>query len=312
MKRKIELNTRIYQSYLHGFDVMTRAVGYKSARFGNMQRQVKEFLFYLEQNGLTNLNKIKPLDMVAYYEYLSQRPNLIFGGVLSRSTLNEHMCSIELFNEHLLEQGIISRTITLPKIKNANDKKHRQILTKDELLSLYAVAETKRDLAIIALAYGCGLRQSEIVQLEIADIQLSQGLLIVRQGKLNKRREIPLTNRLVVDLKDYLINERNQYQNKDKSNTNEIFLVNNLGKPVKGDWLNKRLKQLIAKINNPNIVAKEITLHCLRHSISTHLLEAGAGIEFVRDFLGHAEIDTVHIYARRRKMKQQLINKIKL
>ena len=63
-------------------------------------------------------------------------------------------------------------------------------------------------------------------------------------------------------------------------------------------------------MNRPEIEAKGITLHCLRHSIATHLLDRGATIEFVRDFLGHAEIDTVHIYAKRRKLKQLLYNRI--
>ena len=311
MKRKLELNSVKYQGYLRAFAMMLNAVGYGVEGQEAMLSQVKEYLHYLEQNGITNLNKIEPLDMVAYFEHLCQRPNLLFGGVLSSSTINGHLCAIELFNDHLLERGIITKTLTLPKMKNAGDKQHRQILTLDEIQALYSVTENKRDLAILALAYGCGLRKAEISKLAIADIQLSQGILIVRQGKFSKRREIPLTDRIINDLKDYLINERNQYQNKDKNNTNETFLVNNLGKPANGDWLNKRLRQLIAKLNKPEVEAKEITLHCLRHSISTHLLEAGAGIEFVRDFLGHAEIDTVHVYARRRKMKQQLINKIK-
>ena len=75
---------------------------------------------------------------------------------------------------------------------------------------------------------------------------------------------------------------------------------------MQGDHINERLKELIANTNNADMTSKEITLHCLRHSIATHLLDNGASIEFVRDYLGHAEIDTVHVYARRRKIKQML------
>ena len=69
-------------------------------------------------------------------------------------------------------------------------------------------------------------------------------------------------------------------------------------------------KKIIARTNNLQLIEKNICLHSLRHSIATHLIDNGATLEFVKDFLGHSEINTSHIYARRRKIKEIIINQL--
>lgn len=306
MTKRGELYTHAYQLLLSGFDTAVKAWGYRQT--GNTyQNNVKEFLVWLENNAKLKLNKLKPLDMVEYYEYLCNRPNIRKEGLLGSSTIDNNMFSVDLFFDYLLEIELIDRKVLLPK-RSKGDGKQRQIINLDEVKLLYSVCENKRDVAILDIAYGCGLRRSEIKDLNVFDVQLSKCLLIVREGKNGKRREIPLPERLVSELKDYLINERHTYFRKDQQQRTEAFLVNNKGQRMQGDHINERLKELIEKTQNAELISKEITLHCLRHSIATHLLEK-APLEFVREFLGHTEIDTVHIYARRRKMKQLLTNK---
>ncbi len=302
MQNRFELQTSRYQLLLTEYDAMVNALGYRQTGRG-YQANVKEFLCYLENNGILNIKKVQPLHMVAYNEYISTRPNLRTEGVLSSSTIANHLFSIDLLFDYMLEKGLIDKKIVLPKYAR-HEGKQRNILSIDEILSLYAVCENKRDKAILHIAYGCGARRAEIKNLNVIDVQLTSGILIVRSGKNDKRREIPLSKNIIADLKDYLINERHIYFKDNEKQRTEAFLVNNKGKSMQGDHINERLKELIAKTNNTEITSKEITLHCLRHSIATHLLDNGASIEFVRDYLGHAEIDTVHVYARRRKIKQ--------
>lgn len=300
---KFIIQTAHYQRLLHGFDNKIKAEGYRQTG-RTYQNNVKEFLVYLENQGILSVKKIEPVNMVAYYEYLTTRPALRGSGLLKSSTISGHMFSVDLFFEYLLDAGLLDRKIILPKHVR-NESTHRNILTVKEVLMIYNVCESKRDTAILALAYGCGLRRREMQELNVNDVRLAQGLLIVRSGKNSKRREIPLSNALISDLKHYLYDERHKYISSSTNAQIESFLVNNQGRKMNGDYINQRLKELIEKVADPVLNAKAITLHCLRHSIATHLLENGASFDFVRDFLGHSEIDTVHIYARRRKIREQ-------
>ena len=90
---------------------------------------------------------------------------------------------------------------------------------------------------------------------------------------------------------------------KESKQLEKAFFINPKGLRMSGDLLNDILKYIIESTGNNEIINKSITLHCLCHSISTHLQEAGAKIEFIRDFLGHIDIDTTLLYMIRRKKK---------
>ena len=304
MTKRFEIQTPSYQLLYNGYDEMITALGYRQT--GNTyQSNVREFLCYLENQGQLKIKKLQPLDMIAYYEYITTRPNFRTEGVLSSSSISNHLFSVDLLFDYMIEKKLIDRKVILPK-HSRNEGQQRNILTIDEILSLYGVCENKRDKAILSIAYGCGARRHEIETLNVSDVQLSKGILIVRTGKNDKRREIPLTDNIIADLKDYLINERGIYFKDNSDTRTESFLVNNKGKRMQGDHINERLKELIEKVGSEEMTSKKITLHCLRHTIATHLLDNGADIEYVRDFLGHSEIDTVNVYSRRRKIKQLL------
>lgn len=136
--------------------------------------------------------------------------------------------------------------------------------------------------------------------LNVHDVLLSKGYLVVRSGKNDKRREIPLTETISAEIKNYIFTFRQQRVVFSVPLENAFFLNSN-GQRISGGSLNNMLKTICSRSGNRKITAKNITLHCLRHSIATHLQEAGAGMEFVRDFLGHTEIDTTQLYMIRRR-----------
>lgn len=267
------------------------------------QNNVKEFLHYLESHGIVSVKRIQAVDMVAYYEHLTNRPSLRGVGLLKSSTISGKMFAVDLFFDYLVETRHVTSKIVLPRHKRS-DYTQRNVVTVEEVKKIYSACESIRDRAIISLAYGCGLRRTEIEQLDVNDIFLIQSTLIVRSGKNSKRREIPLANSIVTDLKNYLYEERHLHLS-DSHELIEAFLINDKGKRMRGEHINTRLKEIIQRVSDPVLSSKEITLHCLRHSIATHLLEAGASFEFVREYLGHSEIDTVHVYARRRRIREQ-------
>jgi integrase/recombinase XerD len=302
MNKRIEIHNTAYQGLMRGFDTMIIAKGYRQTG-KTYQNNVKEFLSYLESQGIVSVKKIRAVDMVSYYEYIANRPAFRGVGLLKSSTISGKMFSVDLFFDYLLDTKLLTSKIILPRHKRS-ESTQRNTATVEEILMIYGVCESKRDKVILSLAYGCGLRRREMQDLNTNDLQFQQNVLIVRSGKNSKRRVIPLAHSIVSDLKCYVYEERHQYLNENQEFT-DAFLINKQGKRMNGEQINKRLKELIGMVGDPRLTAKELTLHCLRHSIATHLLEKGASFDFVRDFLGHSEIDTVHVYARRRKMREK-------
>lgn len=272
------------------------------------QKQVHEFLFFLEQRSIKQIKNITSLDLIAYYEYLQNRPNLKHGGTLSSSTIANNMITINSFFELMVETKVLPGMVVMPR-KIVRNKKQRDILTQEEINQLFKVCQSKKDKAILCLVYGCGLRRTEIDLLNVYDVIFQRNMLIVRKGKNDKRREIPLSLNIQNILKDYLVNERHLYINQ-TTQVQDAFLLNNKGTKLRGEDVNRRLKKLIALTKNEALIAKNISLHCLRHTIAVHLLENDIKIEFVRDFLGHQEINTTQIYAKRRREKEKFLNLI--
>jgi site-specific recombinase XerD len=299
MNNRSQLHSKAYKNLLKGFDIMIHANGYRQTG-RTYQNNVLEFLAFLESRSMISLEKIKASDMVTYYEHISSRPVQRGIGLLKSSTISGKMHSIDLFFNYLIEIKYLTYKIVLPRHTRASFTQ-RQVLTVQEVLKLYEACESFRDKVIIGLAYGCGLRRSEIENLDMSELLLAKSTLVVRNGKNSKRREIPLTNKILTDLKCFIYEERHRYLRYDSQLIDSV-LINGRGKRMRGAQINQRLKDLVEKVNDPLLSSKEITLHTLRHSIATHLLEAGAGFDFVREFLGHREIDTVHIYARRRRI----------
>jgi integrase/recombinase XerD len=298
-----------------GFSDMIIAKGYSRGKDAHYPNSVREFLFFIEQKGFTTIHEIKALDIIAYYEYLQERRNIRREGGLSDSTIRSQLYSLRLFFDYLLDtKQITTSPARLPKF-NFGTNQERNILTVEEIKQLYSVCESKRDKALLSIAYGCGLRRSEIEKLNTEDVLFYKGMLVVKEGKNGKSRIIPLSDNVLKYLKEYVIYERPNLLTRNPHPTNdakEAFFINNIGTRKKGLAMLNRLKILIERTKNAAIIRKNITLHCLRHSIATHLLDQGATIQLVQQFLGHTMMDTAHLYSKRRKQQMVLLREINL
>ncbi|CAG5081263.1 tyrosine-type recombinase/integrase [Parvicella tangerina] len=298
-----QISNKQYQSIEKQYEKYIHAKGYKITG-GNMYLTcVNEFLYWLEGYGVTNVKKITTAIMVEYIEYLSTREKFRGEGTLSQRMIDIHLFSLRILFDYLLESNIVTSTVSIPKFFKSEGRK-RNILSMDEVKLLYAHTENNLEKAILTVAYGCGLRRNELHRLNLQDVILSKGILQVITGKGNKSREVPMSDTIVTYLREYVTTDRVE-RLKRTTQLEKAFFVNSQGKRMSGDLLNRTLKKIIQRTDNPSINSKDITLHCLRHSIATHLIENGASMEFVRDFLGHALVDTVHIYAKRRKIRQK-------
>jgi integrase/recombinase XerD len=178
----------------------------------------------------------------------------------------------------------------------------REPLSKEEIKELFEAATTLKQRALLHIFYSCGLRRSEGEALNINDVHFKNQLLYVREGKGAKRRVVPMTEKVSTALEDYYLSERTSSITK-KVKDEDAFLLNRIGGRMTGDQLNKGLKEIVGKA----AIKKEITLHHLRHSIATHLLQSGMSMEYVRDFLGHSFLETTQIYAKPKAEQLKLL-----
>lgn len=297
---KKEIQTPEYQNLYKDYETFIKAKNYKAGKNKVFQTPVKQFIIWLETHGISTIKQVTTKEMMAYYEYLIERPNQTREGTLADSTINNHLFSISMFVDNLLIKEEIKKAFLIPKHGSRN-KQARNYLIIEEIKILYQHTENPLEKALLATAYGCGLRRSEIENLNTCDMQFSDGMLIVQKGKGDKRRTVPMSDSVLKDLKAYMT----EYRHERLTGKQQVqaFFVTKRGSRMSGKALAKVLAKLIARTHNQAILSKEISLHCLRHSIANHLAENNAGIDFIRGFLGHSQINTSYIYAIKNKKR---------
>jgi integrase/recombinase XerD len=303
MKKTIQ--TPAFQNLVNDFDSFIKVRNYKLGKGKMHQRAVTEFLIWMEENGITKIKLVTSKEVVQYFEYLIVRPNQRREGTLAEKTIKLHLFALGLFMENLLENKAIDTGFYIPSYSSGTQIT-RNILAVDEIKIVYQYCQNELEKALLSIAYGCGLRRSEIEALNTKDIQLTSGMIIVRDGKGSKRREVPMSDSVIGYVKKYLLEERYQ-KLEGKNQLEDAFFINNKGKRMLGEHLSNTLKKMIEQTNNYELIQRDITLHCLRHSIASHLAENNAGIDFIRRFLGHSEINTTYIYAIKNKKRKPVV-----
>jgi integrase/recombinase XerD len=274
-----------YQEILEEVALYLQAVGYQKGSQQGIKGGVKAFLFWLESKSIYQLQAIRRSTIKDYQEYLENRPNKVFKGGLSSKMIRDYLWSVSLLLKLQEQQNRLDKNpmsgYVLPKVESEK----RAILTLLEITRLYEACSSLKERCILHVYYGLGLRRSEGEALNLKDIDYKNGWLFVRKGKGGKTRNIPLTAAIQSDLKDYVLNHR------PRVHETALFL-NTLHKRYRGASALKLVKKLIEKAN----IDKKIDLHCLRHSITTHLIQQGMPIEQVRDYLGHAHLESTQNY----------------
>jgi integrase/recombinase XerD len=254
---------------------------------------VKEFLSYHQRS-----ENFTPQHIEQFYNWLHDRPNKITGGGLSAMMVHYFMYALKTFFNWLEETDQIKENPMNALRFRQPGGNTRQPLAQEEIKQLFEAATSQKEKAILHIFYSCGLRKSEGVVLDIGDISFKQKIIYVRKGKGLKRRAVPITEKVKQELEDYFLNERIEVKKPalpaGRHFDTEAFVLNHRGKRMSGASFNAVLKKLKGRAG----ITKEISLHHLRHSIATHLLENGLSVESVRDFLGHSQLETTQIYVK--------------
>jgi len=285
----MEINAVLTES----FGKWLRTLGYAENTVYLSAHYVTDFFFYLKSLGITSLEGVQPETLTGYHRHLQTRPQKKRTGGLSQNYIVSNINALRRFSKYLQETG---KPFFEVSIKPKPDRDTRKpVLTREEINALYKACDNSvlglRDRAILSIYYGCGLRRSEGASLDVKDVMLKEKLLFVRAGKGYKERYVPMTEAVKDDLESYIYQSRERIQ-RFKDTKNEAFFLSIQVNRMCGNALMDRVHKLAESAN----LQKAIGLHTLRHSIATHLLQAGMTLEEVSQFLGHSSLESTQIY----------------
>ena len=248
------------------------------------RRDLRQFEEYVDSNK-HNFLKMTEEDMKEYFNHLQKIGK-------KTSTISRNIASIRSFYQFLVRNKKIKRDPT-EKIQSPKvEKKAPCVLSSQEvelLLEQPKDIDLKgiRDKAMLEFAYATGMRVTEIISLDIDDVNLKEGLVTCRSGV--RQRNIPLGSLSLKALAEYIENSR-PILIKDE-NIKALF-VNTNGKRLtrQGFW------KIVKYYKEQAHITKDITPHVLRHSFATHLLQNGADLKSIQTMLGHSDISSTQVY----------------
>lgn len=188
-------------------------------------------------------------------------------------------------------EGLKDKRIELPSIKR--DKRLPVVLSREEVKRLLKAPRLLKHRVLIGLLYGCGLRCFEVRSLKLSDLDFDRNMLHVRQGKGKKDRYVPLSNILIRGLKAYIQAEQPAVW---LFNGREQEINGRAGGDFDSRYSQRGVQWALKQAKKEAGITKEMTVHTLRHTYATHLLEEGLDIMSIKDLLGHECIDTTMIY----------------
>ena len=248
------------------------------------QRDILQYQEYLEEKKI-NYKEVNNENVLGYLDYLK-------GLDKKASTISRHLASIRLFYQYLLKNKIVkedpTKGIQSPKI----EKKAPSVLSSQEVSLLLEQPNGEglksiRDKAMLEVAYATGMRVTEIISLNVSDIDIESSLVTCKNE--NKQRIIPLGKLSLSALKEYMTIAR---PNMIKDDNETALFVNVNGKRLtrQGFW------KIIKFYKEQAHITKDITPHVLRHSFATHLLQNGADFKSIQTMLGHSDISSTQVY----------------
>jgi integrase/recombinase XerD len=293
---------------------MAIAVAPQPASLARFEGLVLDFLSYLElERGLSRntLNAYRT-DLLQYGEYLAEhdadalkaRPadigdflaDLATGNgrpACSAATIHRKAACLRSFYKHLRRDELIADDPTAALSAPRRAKKLPQVLNYSEVQKLLAAPRgdeptVARDRALLEVMYACGLRASETIGLEIADVDLREGFLRAR-GKGSKERLVPLGRQAIAAISVYMRSARPKLVG--ERHEPKLF-VNFRGGPL----TRQGLYRIVQRHARDAGLAGRMSPHTLRHSFATHLLAGGCDLRAVQEMLGHADIATTQMY----------------
>jgi integrase/recombinase XerD len=243
---------------------------YSESTIKTYSEAIKTFLLYYSNKAISDITNN---DLIKFNNDYILKKNL------SSSYQNQIVNGVKLFFQTIEQSKLKVDLVHRPK----REKLLPNVLSKEEVKEILGVTQNMKHRTMLSLIYACGLRCGELLALKPMHIDSHRKLLIIKQAKGKKDRIAPLSIKSIQMLREYYA----AYKPKEY-----LFEGQHAGQPYDNRSLQKVLKQSLLKAQ----ITKPVTLHWLRHSYATHLLEAGTNLRYIQEILGHSSPKTTQIY----------------
>jgi site-specific recombinase XerD len=256
-------------TYINAYTDYLLAMNYSPSTLKNYSQALLSFLMH---HNYCNPDALSEQQIVSYLGGLIKKG-------LSADTVNVAVSALKLYYVHVLKRPYEDLTVPRPK----TPEKIPPVLTQAECLSVFAHVENPKHKLLLLLAYGAGLRRSELVYLRWEDILLAEFKIHLRETKGSKDRFVMLPWSVVTYLQKY----REMYPGE-----GFVFQGQYRGEPYSEGTVTTIMQKAVKKAG----LGKKATVHTLRHSFATHLLEGGTDLRMIQELLGHKNIKTTVRY----------------
>lgn len=272
---------RAYENYL------SKVKQASANTVSSYMRDIRQFSQWLSDNEETDILDATQLNISAYLTHLENEGK-------SGATLSRSLASLKNFYSYVVSTGFLEKTPVVEIHVDRGEKKTPQILSGKEielLLSQPACVDAKgyRDKAMLEVMYATGIRVTELISLDVNDVNLDVGIIKCSSGR--KSRTIPLYPAALRALSQYMENIRDGMIS-DPEETALFVNISGLRMSRQGFW------KILKHYQNTAHIEKEITPHTLRHSFAVHLLENGADVGSVQELMGHSDISSTQMYTQ--------------
>lgn len=271
-----------YAKFLDSFKIYLEQRRYSSNTINTYCLLIQKFLTWCG----------KPIEEISQDDLIRFNHKKIIGEKLSGSYQNQLINAVKLFFERMEHRSMEIESIQRP----FRERKLPNVLSKEEVKHILSSLRNQKHRMMLVTIYACGLRCGELLNLRLRDVDSKRNFLIIRQAKGKKDRYVPITVKLIEELREYF----KMYKPK-----TWLFEGQRIGEPYSARSLQLVLKEALIQAR----IKKPVTLHWLRHSFATHLLESGTDIRYIQSLLGHNSPKTTMIYTH---VSEQSLSKIKM
>lgn len=293
-KAPVPIEHTEFYPYLLKYNEAMQLKGYSESTLHRRESDVRRFVGWCDERGLNHPNQITKPILERYQRHLYYYRQARNNRPLSPTSQNHYLTSVRMFFKYLTRQNyllynpaseleIIRAAPSLPVILSQNEIE--RLLNQPDTNTESGI----RDRAILELFYSTGLRRSELCNLTLHDLSLSRKTVMVRKGKGNKDRLIPVGQRAIDWVTVYLDKVRDGLLT---DIANEVLFLNDYGDAFRDTKIGDKVKRYMrnADIDVPG------SCHLLRHAMATHMLENGAEIRYIQAMLGHANLTATQKY----------------
>jgi integrase/recombinase XerD len=273
LRFRIELEVKKNEDHLvkiNQFKLWLKSKRYSESTIKTYSEALNSFLRFFNSKSVSNINND---DVIEYNNHYILKNNL------SSSYQNQIVNAIKLFFKTIENKQIEIAAIHRPRREN----KLPNVLSKEEIKLILEAHSNIKHKMMLSLIYACGLRRSELLNLKPLDIDSKRGIAIIKQAKGKKDRIAPLSKKILDMLRIYYTSHKPKTWLFEGQTPNEKYDERSLSNV---------LKQALEKVN----IKKPVSLHWLRHSYATHLLENGTDLRYIQELLGHNSSKTTEIY----------------